>query len=305
MMPLRIPFAILLALSLAAAACTTDTGLTVSADAPDDIGTDDAPTDSVDDAGNDDSETDPEEPSGDTPADEVTNEPAQDDEPEEEPEDAPSAGTDDDAASAFASSLDNEDGLDQLDDAASLCVGIEMVGRFGGTKVLEMADDDYIPTADEISGMVDSLFSCTSEGEIGNAFAVSIVDGLGSDLPDEEFQCVSELYGSPDTIEQIMQLAVTNEDLDFEDLPSDDRALIMGPFLECVGFGTIMRGALAEDGVSISDETITCLNENGSAFVEFMLTTGDFDTVPDDTQGGLIDALFGCLTAEEIGELAG
>jgi len=113
--------------------------------------------------------------------------------------------------------------------------------------------------------------------------------------------CLDATVGADSYLEQFWGLFVENAHSEFEDLAPADQAIVVGPFFECVSFGTVIDASAAEAGVELSTGTIACIDDaiDTGTLVDAFVSGEDFD------ESQFIAAVLPCLTAEELAALGG
>lgn len=147
--------------------------------------------------------------------------------------------------------------------------------------------------------LIDTLTECMS----GDLMATAITASFAEDPEMEnavDITCVEDGYNEPGVMEGFWTAMVDNPEVEFEDLPDDVKGEVVGPILDCISFGAVIATEAAADGVTLSAETITCIDDAIAA-------TGLMDALisgeePDEAALGA--ALLGCLSADELVQLA-
>ncbi len=160
--------------------------------------------------------------------------------------------------------------------------------------------NDITPEPDLQVPVVDLLDDCVP----GSLFADLMVSEFTTDpaMADAvDGGCISAAYATESSMRPMWEAMVDSPDLDFEDLPPDAFEAIITPLLDCISFGTVIAAEAEGDGVVLSPETITCIDDeiSGSGLIETFFTGVE----PDDETLGL--ALLACMSPEELQQMAG
>ncbi len=160
--------------------------------------------------------------------------------------------------------------------------------------------EDRQPTPAQGDLLVDLMVECIDPGFMVDATLASVVDDPLIDAALDR-ACLDTAIGNDAYLEQFWGLFVANTNAEFEQLPPDQQALIVGPFFECVSFGTVIAASAAEDGVDLSEGTITCIDDaiDPAELVDAFLVGGAFD------ESEFVSAILPCLSLEELGDLGG
>lgn len=136
----------------------------------------------------------------------------------------------------------------------------------------------------------DLLIEATLSG-IDNPLLDAAIDGT----------CLDATIGADSYLEQFWTLFVENAHSEFEDLAPADQAIVIGPFFECVSFGTVINASAAEAGVELSNGSIACIDDaiDTGALVDSFVSGEELD------ESLFLAAVLPCLTADELAALDG
>lgn len=151
------------------------------------------------------------------------------------------------------------------------------------------------PAAQE--AVVDTMVICLP----GEVFADAVV---GSTLGDPtvaaglDIACIETTFDG-ELMRPVWTALVNDPAADFEDLPPQTIGPMLDAVLSCLSFGRIIAAETALQGVTLSESTIQCIDNEISQLDLAGSITGD--TPPP----GFESALLGCLTTEELLAIGG
>ena len=211
--------------------------------------------------------------------------------------------TTEELSESIQANFDADLASDSLAGDAADCVSSRLTDRANpGRSQLLLAfvavGEDRPPTREQGDLLVALMVDCIDPAFLVDATLASVVDDplLATAL---DRGCLDAAVGNDAYLEQFWELFVANADVEFEELPPAQQATIIGPFLECISFGTVIAASAAEDGVELSSESIACIDDalDTGALIDAFVTGVDFD------ETRLIGAVLPCLSLEELGSL--
>ncbi len=221
--------------------------------------------------------------------------------PEPEVSDEP-GGSADDLATARAY-LDN-DFIDTFDDDDADCIVIEMVDTLGLARLAQLDINGGPIDQGDIDALLDSMYRCVDAIELGTMLTAEMAGGNFA-IPADARDCVIAGYGERSTVEALLRAGLAAEDPNAA-LAAEAAQTAIAPLVDCIGFGGLMKQEAAADGVTLSEETVACLDEDGNdAFAEVVggILTGEAPLAGGDAQEEVLRLLLGCLSADEMTQM--
>lgn len=158
--------------------------------------------------------------------------------------------------------------------------------------------DDQLPTPEQGTLLTALMVECIDAGFLVDATLASVVDDplLATAI---DRGCLDSAIDNEAYMERFWGLFVANSDTEFEDLSAEQQLTIVGPFFECVSFGTVTAASAAEEGVSLSSDTIACIDGaiETDELVDAFVSGGELD------ESRFVAAVLSCLTPAELAAL--
>ncbi|MEM7340857.1 MAG: hypothetical protein AAF467_19525 [Actinomycetota bacterium] len=173
------------------------------------------------------------------------------------------------------------------DDGPYMMVGLATIG------------DDMAPRPEAQPATIDALTECVN----GSVIADSLLENMTSDptfAAAADLDCISSSYENAD-LRPLWTAFVTNPNADFDTLPADVTAPIVSPIFDCVSIGQVMAAEAAASGVTLSNETIACIDD--AARSTGLMDSFLLGTEPDADEFGAI--VLDCLSPEELSQVGG
>jgi len=156
--------------------------------------------------------------------------------------------------------------------------------------------DTDAPQPEQSKGpLVDTLTDCVPASLLST---VVTADPELAELADPA--CIEAAYGgNGDALRPLWEAMVENPDTDFDSLPPEVAAPLVEPILGCISMGKIVANEAAAGGVTLSDETITCIDVEATKLgVIDTIALGEEPDEADEAALGL--AILDCMTPEEL-----
>jgi hypothetical protein len=196
----------------------------------------------------------------------------------------------------------NEGSELEAPDEMGTCLEGKLSGPEGELVILGFiaVGNEEQPLSEARQPLIDTMSECLP----GSLFADVISQSLGEDptMADAlDPVCVEDGYSTPGSMDSFWAAFVDNPALDFEDLPADVQADVIGPVLDCIQFGAVIAAEAEKDGVFLSDDSVTCIDEKiaESEMMSTIIAGGEPD------QAAIAGAILGCLSSEELQQLGG
>ncbi|MCP3990687.1 MAG: hypothetical protein GY724_16530 [Actinomycetia bacterium] len=146
--------------------------------------------------------------------------------------------------------------------------------------------------------VIDLLTDCVP----GSYLAESITVGLASNqqLAEAVDQiCVTGAYADGILARPLWESLIDNPGTEIGQLPSQTTAGLFGPLFDCVSFGQVVATEAAAEGVTISEASITCFDDEflQQGFADLAFAGGE---VP---EAEITEILLTCLTPDELRQL--
>ncbi len=290
MIPHRFVLAVILSSAVAFSACSNNGGVSIA------TGADQEPSPATDDPAPE--SEGPDEPAADQEPVPATDEPA----PESEgPDEA--AASDDELARARAY-LDN-DFIDTFGENDADCIVIEMVDNLGLARLAELDANGGPIDQGDVDALLDSMYACVDATDLGTMLTAEMAGG-NFVIPAEARDCVVAGYGERSTVEALLSAGFAVDGSDAA-LAADAAQAAIAPLIDCIGFGGLMQQEAAADGVTLGDETIACLDDQGNdLFTELVgaMLAGGAPLSGGDTEREIVALLLGCLSADEMAQMS-
>ncbi len=182
------------------------------------------------------------------------------------------------------------------------CFGQRFAEDDGALMLVGMtAIEEQQPVDERSKGpLIDALTECVS----GEVWATSVTGTLAADptlAGAVDDSCIASAFDDPEVMRPFWAAFVENPDAEFEDLPPTVTTPVFGPLFDCVSIGAVFAAEAAANGITLSDESIACVDREASELGLFeSFLAGE---QPDDEALGLI--LFECLSADELSQFLG
>lgn len=159
--------------------------------------------------------------------------------------------------------------------------------------------EDLDPSPEQGDLLVQMMVECIDPDLLIEA----TLSGMDNPLLDTAVDrtCLDATVGADSYLEQFWTLLVENAHSEFDDLAPADQAIVVGPFFECVSFGTVISASAAEAGVELSSGSIACIDDalDTGALVDSFVSGEEFD------ESQFVAEVLPCLTADELAALGG
>ncbi len=290
MIPHRPVLAVILSSAMAFSACSTNGGVSIA------TGADQESAPAVDD------------PAAEPDAlDEAA--PAQDpvpavDDPAPEPEVLDQNAASDDELARARAYLDN-DFIDTFGENDADCIVIGMVDNLGLARLAELDANGGPIDQGDVDALLDSMYACVDATDLGTMLTAEMADGNFA-IPAEARDCVVAGYGQRSTVEALLSAGFAVNGPDAALAAAAAQAAI-APLIDCIGFGGLMQQEAAADGVTLGEETIACLDDQGNdVFTELVgaMLAGGAPIAGGDTEQEIVALLLGCLSADEMAQMS-
>ena len=108
--------------------------------------------------------------------------------------------------------------------------------------------------------VIDFLTECVP----ASFLAETIIADAGADPQMDEAvdrACVTDAYADPALARPLWETLVDNAGFDVDQIPPETTARVFGPLFDCISFGQVIANEAAATGVTISDTSIACFDE--------------------------------------------
>jgi hypothetical protein len=200
--------------------------------------------------------------------------------------------------------LDN-DFIDTFGDDDADCIVIEMVDNLGLARLAELDANGGPIDQGDVDALLDSMYACVDATDLGTMLTAEMAGGNFA-IPAEARDCVVAGYGERTTVEALLTAGFAADGPD-AGLAGDAARAAIAPLIDCIGFGGLMQQEAAADGVTLGEETIACLDDQGNdLFTDVVggMLAGGTPLSGGDAQQEMVALLLGCLSADEMAQMS-